>query len=320
MQGGCADPLRLGRRPGTGRKGWRRANSCAVIPSRRPTTARAIPNRGTAKSSSGCSTSTRSDRIGRAATRTNPDYAYISRAEKVQGSDEVRSYKIRATRSYPYSLFKYEDEQGWLVRKYEPYCKPETTANGRPGRNLKFTWWYQETASASDMHTRIYGDNDVMRALKEYNGSADVVQTDDTRAPLTDKSYYLTVGDQDVENKRKVFDKIIICSGPRDALATYFHSDAHVVWPHSETTMIPEHVMRKLFAISDKLYVMYDLDETGERAMNELGMMYLRPQAHRPAGGFGELYRPTHRQAVQGCRTVLQQLRRIPLTADASPT
>ena len=204
----------------------------------------------------------------------NPDYAYISRAEKVQGSDEVRSYKIRATRSYPIFVFKYEDEQGWLVRKYEPYCKPETTANGRPGRNLKFTWWYQGDRKRNDMHTRLYGDNDVMRALKDYNGSADVVQTDDTRAPLTDKSYYLTVGDQDVENKRKVFDKIIICSGPRDALATYFHSDAHVVWPHSETTMIPEHVMHKLFAISDKLYVMYDLDETGERAMNELGMMY----------------------------------------------
>ena len=204
----------------------------------------------------------------------NPEYAYISRAEKVQGSDEVRSYKIRATRSYPIFVFKYEDEQGWMVRKYEPYCKPETTAGGRPGRNLKFTWWYEGDRKRSDMHTRIYGDNDVMRALKEYSGSSDVVQTDDTRAPLADKSYFLTVGDQDVENKRKVFDKIIICSGPRDALATYFHSDAHVVWPHSETTMIPEHVMRRLFAISDKLYVMYDTDETGERAMNELGMMY----------------------------------------------
>lgn len=204
----------------------------------------------------------------------NPNYAYISRAEKVQGSDEMRSYKIRATRSYPIFAFKYEDEEGWMVRKYEPYCKPEISSSGRAGRNLKFTWWYEGDRKRSDMHTRIYGDNDVMRALKEFSGSSDVVQTDNTRAPLTDKSYFLTVGDQDVENKRKVFDKIIICSGPRDALSTYFHSDAHVVWPHSETTMIPEHIMRKLFAISDKLYVMYDLDETGEKAMNELGMMY----------------------------------------------
>ena len=205
----------------------------------------------------------------------NPSHAYISRAEKVQGSDEMRSYRIFATRSYPIFVFRYEDEQGWMIRKYEPYCKPEISrTTGRTGRNLKFTWWYEDDRRRTDMHTRVYGDNDVMRALKEYDGSSDVVQTDDSRAPLAEKPYTLTVGEQDVENKRKVFDKIIICSGPRDALSTYFHSDAHVVWPHSETALIPEATMRRLFNICDKLYVMYDSDETGEKAMNELGMMY----------------------------------------------
>ena len=205
---------------------------------------------------------------------SRPEHAYISRAEKVRGGEEKRSYKIYATRSYPIFVFKYEDKDGWYLRKYEPYCKPEQGADGREGRNLKFTWWYEGDRRRTDMQNNIYGDNDVMRALESYGGNADVEQTDDTRAPLAEKSYMLTVGDQDVENKRKVFDKIIICSGPRDALATYFHSDAHVVWPHSESTMIPEYTMRKLFAICDKLYVMYDIDETGERSMNELGMMY----------------------------------------------
>ena len=202
------------------------------------------------------------------------NYAYISRKEKVGGGDELRSYKIYATRSYPIFVFKYEDKDGWWARKYEPYCKPEILAGGRQGRNLKFTWWYEGDRRRTDMQHRIYGDNDVLRAMQSYDGSSDVEQTDDTRAPLAEKSYLLTVGEKDVENKRKVFDKIIICSGPRDALSTYFHSDAHVVWPHSETAMIPDHTMKRLFAICDKLYVMYDIDETGVNAMNRMGLMY----------------------------------------------
>ena len=204
----------------------------------------------------------------------NPCHAYISRKEKVAGGDELRSYKIRATRAYPIFVFKYEDKDGWLLRKYEPYCKPEITASGNSGRNLKFTWWYEGDRRRSDMHTRIYGDNDVMRALEAYDGKSSVTQIDDTRWPLVEQTYIEQIEGQDVEKKRKVFDKIIICSGPRDALATYFHSGAHVVWPHSETTLIPEYTMKRLFALCDKLYVMYDIDETGENAMNELGMMY----------------------------------------------
>ena len=208
------------------------------------------------------------------ADKDNPEYAYISRKEKVTGTDEVRSYKIRATRSYPIFVFKYEDKDGWWIRKYEPYCKPEITPSGKLGRNLKFTWWYEGDRRRTDMHNRIYGDNDVLRAMEDCDGKQSVKQTDDTRAPLVEHSYIEKIEGQDVEMSRKVFDKIIICSGPRDALATYFHSNAHVVWPHSETTLIPEQTMRKLFSICDKLYVMYDIDETGERAMNELGMMY----------------------------------------------
>ena len=204
----------------------------------------------------------------------HPEHAYISRKEKVAGGDELKSYRIYATRSYPIFVFRYEDKDGWYLRKYEPYCKPEVTASGRTGRNLKFTWWYEGDRRRSDMHNRIYGDNDVLRAIESYDGKCSVKQTDSTRAPLVEHAYIEKIEGQDVEMSRKVFDKIIICSGPRDALATYFHSDAHVVWPHSETSVIPEHLMKKLFAVCDRLYVMYDIDETGESAMNELGMMY----------------------------------------------
>lgn len=204
----------------------------------------------------------------------NPAHAYISRKEKVAGGEEEKSYRIFATSSYPIFVFRYEDENGWWARKYEPYCKPEILSGGRQGRNMKFTWWYEGNRKRSDMHSLIYGDNDVMRAFREFDGRMNVEQTDDTRAPLADKTFMDTVNDGEVEAKRKVFSRIIICSGPRDGLSTYFHSDAHVVWPHSESTGITRQVMERLFAICDQLYVMYDIDETGERAANELGLMY----------------------------------------------
>jgi len=200
----------------------------------------------------------------------NPSHAYISRKEQVGDSDEWRSYKIYARRSYPIFVFKYQDKKGWWARRYEPFFKEDRTANGRKAANYKFTWWYEGNKQRRGMDKMVYGDNDVMRALEAHGSNADVEQTDPTRAWLREKTYSVVMGDSEVEAKRKVFDKIIICSGPRDALSTYFHSDAHVVWPHSEKSVIPAATMRKLFDLCDKLYVMYDADKTGISAMNSL--------------------------------------------------
>lgn len=202
----------------------------------------------------------------------NPSHAYISRKERVGGTDgEFRSYKIYARRSYPIFAFIYKDGRGWWARRYEPYFKEDRTANGRKSPNYKFTWWYEGDRQRKGMDSYIYGDNDVMRALESHGSNSDVVQTDNTRAWLREKTYSVVMGENEMEAKRKVFDKIIICSGPRDALATYFHSDAHVVWPHSENASIPHSTMKKLFDLCDKLYVMYDADRTGTARMNELG-------------------------------------------------
>ena len=200
----------------------------------------------------------------------SPAHAYISRKEQVGDTDEWRSYKIYAKRSYPIFAFIYKDRKGWWARRYEPYFREDKTGNGRKSPNYKFTWWYEGNRQRRGMDKMIYGDNDVMRALDNYGSNADVEQTDDTRAWLREKTYPVVMGDNEMEAKRKVFDKIIICSGPRDGLSTYFHSDAHVVWPHSEKSVIPKATMQKLFDICDKLYVMYDADKTGILNMNEL--------------------------------------------------
>lgn len=201
----------------------------------------------------------------------HPAHAYISRKEKVGGSEgEWRSYKIYARRSYPIFAFIYKDKKGWWARRYEPYFKEDKTSNGKKSPNYKFTWWYEGNRQRKGMDSYIYGDNDVMKAMEACGSNEDVVQTDDTRAFLREKTYSVVMEDNEVEAKRKVFDKIIICSGPRDAISTYFHSDAHVVWPHSEKSVIPRSTMNKLFDICDKLYILYDNDKTGISNMNEL--------------------------------------------------
>lgn len=208
-------------------------------------------------------------------TDGKPGIAYISK-KKIEGKDATPSSRaVKATASYPIFSFCYEDEKGWWVKKYEPYFKRTPDKDGVMGPSYKFTYWYQNDKPREDLQSYIYGDVDVMRALDHYDKEADVEQTDDTRAPLCEREINVTVGDTEGIKKKKVFDKLIICSGPRDGMSTYFHSDAHVCWPHSETSEIYPAVMAKLFSIAKEVYVMYDIDQTGIDSMNRLALTYI---------------------------------------------
>ena len=72
-----------------------------------------------------------------------------------------------------------------------------------------------------------------------------------------------------------VFRRIVICSGPRDAINVYFHSDAHVVFPHSESVEISSETIRRLLNISMEVFVLYDIDRTGIRTMNLLALKHV---------------------------------------------
>lgn len=173
------------------------------------------------------------------------------------------SHEVVSTDSYPIFVFRYEDKNGWWCRKYEPYFK----MTDKSKRNYKFTWWYQNGVPRDEeMSTRMYGDVDVMRAL-----ATGEVESTDPEKPVMD----VTVRENGNRNVVKKFRRIVICSGPRDAINVYFHSDAHVCFPHSETVEIPPKTIHALRKIAQEVFILYDIDETGRKRANRLAMRFL---------------------------------------------
>ena len=70
------------------------------------------------------------------------------------------------------------------------------------------------------------------------------------------------------------WDKLIICSGGSDALNVH-GAGYHVCWPNSESMTITETHVRILTSLAKKVYILYDIDETGKREAMKLAMRYL---------------------------------------------
>lgn len=178
-----------------------------------------------------------------------------------------QSYEVKASVTYPVFAFIYQDEQGWWCRKYEPLFKQVSDKNGKLSQNYKFTWWYEGGRGRDEeLSHRMYGDVDVMRALS----GKPVESSDDTHPTI--EVFQKSEG----EKKRvKKFKRVIICSGPRDAINVYFHSDAHVCFPHSESVEIPSSTIQKLREIANEIFILYDIDDTGIKKANRLAMRFL---------------------------------------------
>ena len=177
-----------------------------------------------------------------------PVSRFIHRVEPKQGGVAVRI--VRATRSYPVFKFQYP----WGIKKYEP---KDTFGN-------KWTWWC--VSEDADLYHQWYADAALADALEG------AVPEKDDRHPFTEGK------DKDGKPTGKIrFERVVLCSGPRDAIAVYSHSNAHVVWLHSEQagfdkkggTTRPNRWLRslikKLLSVTADggLYVCYDEDETG---------------------------------------------------------
>ena len=180
-----------------------------------------------------------------------PVARFIQRIEPKQGGVAVRI--VRATRNYPIFMFSYP----WGVKKYEP--KDTYGAS-------KWTWW--GVREDADLSHQWYADSALTDVLTPGTGMPD----QDERHP------YVQVADKDGKPTGKVrFRRVVICSGPRDAIAVWSHSDAHVVWLHSEQAGFDKKggnvrpnrwlraFIRKLLGVTLEggLYVCYDEDETG---------------------------------------------------------
>lgn len=168
---------------------------------------------------------------------------FVYACEAKQGGHFPRM--IKSSQGYPIFVFDYP----FGLKKYEPRFVPYTGKDGRPVNN-KWTWW--NLAEGADLEHRVFADDELMSAL------------------TSDK-------DKDKSPDKARFERVVLCSGPRDAMQVRAHTDAHVVWLLSEIAgleqkggaMRPNRWLRaklnKLHEITAPggLYVCYDEDNAG---------------------------------------------------------
>lgn len=188
-----------------------------------------------------------------------PVSRFVLRKEnKVKGGYYVSI--VKATKNYPIFIFRY----AWGIKKYEPKDFFGTT---------KWTWWC--LTEDADLEHRWYADAGLTNALEG------VVPEADERHP------YEKVTDKDGKETGKVkFERVVLCAGPRDAVAVYSHSNAHVAWLHSEQAgfdkkggnVRPNRWLRafikRLLGVTKEggLYVCYDEDATGLAASQAIAL------------------------------------------------
>ena len=184
-----------------------------------------------------------------------PVSRFIQRMKPVKGGAVVRI--VKSTKNYPVFMFEYP----WGVKKYEP--------KDIYGGN-KWTWW--NVKDDADLYHRWYADAALTDVLEG------VVPEQDERHP------YVFEKDKDGKDTTKIrFERVVLCSGPRDAIAVYSHSDAHVIWLHSEQAGFdkknkPNRWLRALIGKLQKvtkdggLYVCYDEDAAGLSASQAIAL------------------------------------------------
>ena len=178
-----------------------------------------------------------------------PVSRFIQRMDPKKGGMVVRI--VRATKNYPIFIFRYP----WGTKKYEPRDVYGTS---------KWTWWCVK--EDADLYHQWYADAPLTDAL------SGAVPDQDERHPFDQEK------DKDEKPTGKVrFRRVVLCSGPRDAIAVYSHSNAHVVWLHSEQAGFDKRggntrpnrwlraFIKKLQGVTAEggLYVCYDEDATG---------------------------------------------------------
>ena len=192
-----------------------------------------------------------------------PVSRFLQRFEPKNGGAAVRI--VRATKNYPIFMFKYP----WGIKKYEP--------KDIYGTN-KWTWW--NVKEDADLYHQWYSDSALTDALTP--GVIKPEQDDRHPYQLVTKK---DKNGKEIEGAQKElrFERVVLCSGPRDAMAVYSHSNAHVVWLHSEQAGFdkknkPNRWLRSLISkllkvtMEGGLYVCYDEDAAGLAASQAIAL------------------------------------------------
>lgn len=209
------------------------------------------------------------------------DYKSVENYTLPAGKDN-KSWQVESSDYYPIGVFEYANENGELYwKKYEPL------AYKSDGKVSKFTWW---GALPDKLQAMMWGDYDFNQAWR--NGECNVNDRRDTDGgtdpencahPFVEDRQEepdgKTSGTRQTRGTRWKMKRLIICSGPKDGMNAYFHSNAHVCWGMSETSMLTDAMIWRLRQIADEIFICYDIDKTGIRRMNEAALqhLYLKP-------------------------------------------
>lgn len=181
------------------------------------------------------------------------------------------SLEVHARPSYPIFVFTYD----WGVKKYEP------KASGRT------KWYWSRTEGIS---TKVYGDSVAVRSLSpDPSPKGRGVDTDsDSERPWyadwkRDKRHPIVELTKEVKEEKVTYYKmkrLVLCSGPRDAMQMWAATDAHVLWLNSETSGIHDGVVEewlqallcRMQTVAINIYVCYDLDATGISSSSSIAL------------------------------------------------
>lgn len=187
---------------------------------------------------------------------TYPVGTFITSPVTVTNGGGKVSLKIPSRQTYPIFAMTYE----WGVKKYEP----------RASKTHKWYW-----SKGEGLATKVYGDSVAIAAMRQAAKSAE----DNTEAPwfthsLKDRRHPLVVTQRDAEKNplKAKMKRLVLCSGPRDAMQMWAATDAHVLWLHNELAGIKDGVVEdwlksllvRMSNVAVDVYVCYDLDSTGE--------------------------------------------------------
>ena len=198
------------------------------------------------------------------------------------------SWNVKGTEHYPILAFGCADTDGVRYWKlYEPlYLKTDDTKEA--GRS-KFYYYPEKQGDTYNIKGDLWGDAEFMEAwrsgeVKRKQPSSSADGEDGLAATLSMNKILKhpivrVEGDKegDGEDAEKVwkFERLLICSGPRDGINAYYYSTAHVCWLASESAILTVPMIQRLRTIAKEIFICYDTDKTGVNSMNHIALRYL---------------------------------------------
>lgn len=199
----------------------------------------------------------------------------------MDGGTQQKSWEVCSTEWYPILAFDYADAGGrgyWKI--YEPLLL--RTGDKKEKERSKF-YYYSKNGEDYELRGDLWGDAEFMCAwrtgeVKRRKLSRQTERKGMTDHPIVRVSVNAMNGsnnEKDDDEKVWKFERLLICSGPRDGINAWYHGTAHVCWAMNEQVMFSSEMMSRLRKIANEVYICYDIDRTGISGMNRISLQYL---------------------------------------------